>query len=233
MPKYMIHTFPGRLWYVNDFLIPSMKEQGIPEEEIYVYNDDLEDGNLLASIKSLNLCSERFGEEIIWHLQDDVVICSDFRIRAEMMREKMHRANIIAAAGITVLDNDLEKQGEVSVRDLWLSFPCICINSRILGRYKSWVNEMKKTSVLVQDAIRTKKNDDGVFRMYLKHCYSYAKCYNMVPNIVDHIDYLIGGSEVNKIREGIYRAKFFEDQKVVDKLKQDLENYGRYNKKVV
>ena len=222
--KYMVHTCPNRLWYVEEFMIPSMLKQGIAKDEIYVYNDDLEDGNLLSSIKSFNLCSERFGEEIIWHLQDDVVICSDFRIRAEMMREKMHRANIIVTAGITVLDDGLEKQGEVFPKDLWLSFPCICINSRILRKYKSWVNEIKKTSALVQDAIRTKKNDDGVFRMYLKHCYSYAKCYNMVPNLVDHIDWLLGGSEVNKERKGIYRAKYFEDQYLVDELKEQLKS---------
>ena len=29
MAKYLIHAYPNRLWYVKDFLIPSMVKQGI------------------------------------------------------------------------------------------------------------------------------------------------------------------------------------------------------------
>ena len=29
MAKYLIHTYPKRIWYVNGYLIPSMIKQGI------------------------------------------------------------------------------------------------------------------------------------------------------------------------------------------------------------
>ena len=33
--KYMIHTCEARLWYVEEYLIPSMLKQGIKEDDIY------------------------------------------------------------------------------------------------------------------------------------------------------------------------------------------------------
>ena len=36
MAKYLIHASPGRMWYVTDYLIPSMVEQGIDRDNIVV-----------------------------------------------------------------------------------------------------------------------------------------------------------------------------------------------------
>ena len=47
---YMIHACPQRMWYVEGFLIPSMKAQGISEEEITVWNDTEGKGNLFSSM---------------------------------------------------------------------------------------------------------------------------------------------------------------------------------------
>ena len=47
-PKYMIHACPQRMWYVTEFLVPSMLEQGIPEADITIWNDTEKRGNLAA-----------------------------------------------------------------------------------------------------------------------------------------------------------------------------------------
>ena len=52
--KYMIHSCDKRLWYVNEYLIPSMKEQGIKNEDIIIWNDDKHHGNLGSYIDSYN-----------------------------------------------------------------------------------------------------------------------------------------------------------------------------------
>jgi len=37
--KYMIHSCNSRLWYVEQYLIPSMIKQNIPREDIILFND--------------------------------------------------------------------------------------------------------------------------------------------------------------------------------------------------
>ena len=76
--KYMIHACPKRMWYVGDYLIPSMLAQGIDKGNIIVWNDIDGVGNLASCLASFASCQEE-GET--WHLQDDVVICHDFAER--------------------------------------------------------------------------------------------------------------------------------------------------------
>ncbi len=42
----MIHACPAREWYVTDFLVPSLIDQGISENEISVWVDRDGRGNL-------------------------------------------------------------------------------------------------------------------------------------------------------------------------------------------
>ena len=76
MSKYMIHTCPKRKWYVDEFLVPSMIEQGIDSQDITVYNDENEDGHLMAFMNSW----KQLKEGGTWHLQDDIIthVCVTF-----------------------------------------------------------------------------------------------------------------------------------------------------------
>jgi len=38
--KYMIHACPERIWYVNNYLVPELLNQGITTQDIIVWNDD-------------------------------------------------------------------------------------------------------------------------------------------------------------------------------------------------
>ena len=48
--KYMIHCCPKRMWYVEEYLIPSMLRQGIDRDSIIIWND-----NKGGEIKSLGI----------------------------------------------------------------------------------------------------------------------------------------------------------------------------------
>ena len=44
--KIIIHACEKRMWYVNNFIIPQLNEQGIKNKDILVWNDKLEVGCL-------------------------------------------------------------------------------------------------------------------------------------------------------------------------------------------
>ena len=56
--RYMIHACPQRMWYVNDYLLPSLKAQGIPEEEIAIWNDTEGKGTLFSCLESFKACGK-------------------------------------------------------------------------------------------------------------------------------------------------------------------------------
>ena len=51
MAKYLIHACPKRMWYVQEYLVPSLLKQGIYESDISVYNDIDGLGNLKACMR--------------------------------------------------------------------------------------------------------------------------------------------------------------------------------------
>ena len=68
----MIHATPERMWYVENFLQPSLREQGI---EPILWNDKDHVGNLTAFLDSLSYCVDTMqSDDRVWHLQDDVII---------------------------------------------------------------------------------------------------------------------------------------------------------------
>lgn len=68
MAKYMIHAVPQRMWYVKDYLIPSMVEQGINKKDITVYVDKKKEGNLQSFLKSFAQAGA-WENEGTWHMQ--------------------------------------------------------------------------------------------------------------------------------------------------------------------
>ena len=71
--RILIHAVPERMWYVNEFLVPSLEAQGA--DNIEIWNDTEHQGNLAACMESF---ATRKGDGGTWHLQDDVLICRNF-----------------------------------------------------------------------------------------------------------------------------------------------------------
>ena len=86
----------------------------------------------------------------------------------------------------------------------------------------NWYNNEVVPENLYEDLRAEGKNDDALFKRFILDKYPSVHCLNFIPNIVDHVDYLLGGSVINKQREGTRRAYWFEEPKVVKDLEESL-----------
>lgn len=226
--KYFIHAVPERLWYLNKFLIPRMLEQGIKIEELEMYIDNGHDGNLVSCLNSLSMMSNDDGGT--WHLQDDIMISHDF---ADVTHNVMK--DTIMCGMCMDIDEEQEKPGgKVDTKNMWYSFQCIYIPNKIALHFVHWFN-----TVAIEDKkytlwISKNKYDDSFFREFMLSCYPNYNIMNIMPNIVNHIDYMLDGSLINKDLEDVKdinrQAKYFEDRDSQDKLEYEVRNFKLINK---
>lgn len=212
----MIHATKSRLWYVNEYLIPSMYEQGIDKENIIIVCDSKRIGNLKAWNKSLELINDD-----TWHLQDDVLLSKYFKRKTEVLG----RLNLVVCgfchyefnSGSTLCTEF------TNPKFMFMSFPCIFIPKEISDKYLKWYYS-KETQEKYNDLIRTNKNDDLIFFKFLNDYLKPKEIYNCKPCLVDHIDYLIGGSTINKLRvENKTTAYFWNEIELNKDLERRLE----------
>lgn len=203
-PRYLIHACENRMWYVEDYLIPSMYEQGI--EEVDVWIDYNRDGNLKACLDSFSDCGNYPGGT--WHLQDDVIISRDFA-----QRTKRYQDGVVCG---------FYHEGFQSIDELWYSFPCIYIPNKMAVEFVEWFRKPEQQKRFEQWIFRN-SGDDDVFNIFC-HDMGYGQT-KLNPCLVDHVDYLLGGSIVNRRRaQKITRAAFWKDEDLVEKLKVKLAN---------
>ena len=50
---------------------------------------------------------------------------------------------------------------------------------------------------------------------------------NLKPNLVDHVDHLIGGSSLQQWRDYLARAEYFDDREVIEELKEAISRRNR------
>ena len=213
--KYMIHACQPRLWYVTEYLVPSMKAQGI--EEIEIWLDKEGKGNLISCMDAFRSCS---GSGT-WHLQDDIVICSDF---AERTRE--HDDGIVCGYAYPKDVNRLgPRLGYVGPDSMWWSFPCIRIPDEIAFECSVWFYNWAFRRPEYIEYVKTGKFDDYFFLEFLKLRHPDIQILNLAPNLVDHIDYLIGGSEISK-EKGLRQSRtaFWKEPWIVEELEKKLNN---------
>ena len=219
MAKYLIHACPKRMWYVQEYLVPSLLKQGIYESDISVYNDIDGLGNLKACMKAFSMCE---GDGGTWHLQDDVIICKDFKARTE---EYDH--GLVCGFSSLFYDGDIEvKKGAVSRENMWFSFPCIRIPDEYARACAKWVTEHIIGNPVYEKFWKNGVNDDWAFRTWLKEFHPDAEAINTVPCLVDHIDYLIGGGTGVRPRKRPVRAQYWVDDDLVERLEESI-NGGR------
>lgn len=203
-PRYLIHACESRMWYVEDYLIPSMYEQGI--EEVDVWIDYNRDGNLKACLDSFSDCGNYPGGT--WHLQDDVIICRDFA-----QRTKRYQDGVVCG---------FYHDGFQSIDELWYSFPCIYIPNKMAVEFVEWFKKPEQQERFKQWIFK-QSGDDDLFNIFC-HDMGYGQT-KLNPCLVDHIDYLLGGSIVNRRRaRKIIRATFWKDKDLVENLKVKLAN---------
>ena len=211
MSKYIIHACPQRMWYVEEYLIPSMKAQGI--DNVLVECDYKQTGNLISCMNIFSHMGEPGGS---WHLQDDVIICRDFKKRTE------DPTNDIVCGFVIKKDENIDHVGYVSPQNMWWSFPCIHIPNMIARDCANWFEHARYRSNYSW-MVMSKKNDDSLFKEFLIKEYPDYNVLNLRPNLVDHVDYLLGGTVINKQRKNKNtRSAWFEDTDLVDELEKKI-----------
>lgn len=223
MAKYLIHCCPQREWYVNEYLVPSMLQQGILRDDIMVYNDTFGNGNLKAFIDSCEAALKRWGEEEgIWHLQDDVLICRDFK-----KQTNKYSKGLICAFTCNYDYTPEPGTHKLSERNMWFSFPCIRIPTMIMHDFVKWSKKNLWNNPYFREWVIRKRGDDFVFREFMYYYYPNYKNTNIAPNLVEHVDYLLGGTTVNKWRENSasrrsVRSAYWVDEPLVEELARKL-----------
>lgn len=227
MSKYLIHSCPKRQWYVEGYLIPSMLEQGIRAEDIMVYQDKERKGNLKGYLDSCQKLLDVVGEEGgTWHMQDDVLICSDFRKRTEILDAQKG-----VVCGFTSCYDGSPRQGTQPIQNMWWSFPCMRIPNSYLRDFLQWVEVWVWRDNQYAACTKANKGDDYIFKVWAINYRKNDPMYGCVPTLVEHVDYLIGGSEVNKQRDEnksfSARSKEWQEEHLVKRLEERLRADGR------
>ena len=211
----MIHACPAREWYVNEYLVPSIVDQGISRDEITIWMDRDGVGNLAACLESFAQCSKHDGET--WHLQDDVIVCRDFadRIRAApdglalgFCVDKYERGHIV--------------EGPTMAHYMWQSsFPCLKIPNILAGEFVNWLVSAQNRPE-INKLVQTGKKDDTLFWIFMQENHKDMRVTNISPHLVDHVDWLIGGSTINQWREDIVRSCRWNDENLITELSDKL-----------
>ena len=219
--KYMIHTCNDRERYVREYLVPSLIEQGIDEHDIVIWLDIECVGNLRSFVGSCKWIGDNYASnESTWHLQDDVVISSCFAEKAQK-----HYSGYAVGFCNDLFDGERTNVlGKTATVYMWFSFQCILIPNRIAGEFAKWFDEVCVPQNMFPEFVSTGKCDDSLFRQYTLIFETDMPAENIYPNIVDHIDYLIGGSVINQQRKGDQRISYWRDD-ALDEAVKKLEQY--------
>jgi len=166
----------------------------------------------------------RRGEDT-WHLQDDILLCRDFVRRAE----ELEAIPGILCGFVSELGGpDCNLRGRVYIPDMWYSFPCIRIPDALArGCAKwflsgAWKQEADPAAFAMEAAGR---GDDWFFREYMELRHGGETVLNLVPCLVEHVDWLLGGSVVSRWRGHPTRAVYWEDEERVEELKRQGRSY--------
>ena len=210
--KVMIHACPIRMWYVEGFLVPELERQGA--DSIEVFCDEKGLGNLRACMAAFASCS---GDGGTWHIQDDVLLCRDF-----VERCRQHDNGVVYGFANESFTDDVHQAGVVSVEDAWHSFQCVRIPDSYARECAEWLDGPGKTHTLYHLWISSGKMDDSVFRNFLIDRHGRETVENLAPNLVEHVDWIVGGSVLHPWRGHLARAYWWDDEELVEELRKDV-----------
>lgn len=218
--KVLIHACPARMWYVEDFLYPSLRDQGLPAEDIEIWNDTEGKGNLKSCMESFAARPEGDGDT--WHLQDDVIVCRDFVKRAELVAP-----GVAYGFCCEKFTDDIGQRGRVHQPDMWHSFQCVRIPDAYARECAAWFFDDARHRFLYKDYVATGKMDDFFFWAFMEDRHPRDLVTNVAPNLVNHVDWMIGGSVLGSWRGYIASSDLWEDDELLEDLKNRIKARGQ------
>ena len=219
--KYLIHACPSRMWYVQDYLLPQLTEQGADSDEVAIWNDAEGRGNLFSFVESCRYLGSLGGG--VWHLQDDVVLSRDFVARTRTL-EDLNPHEVQCGFCFPVgSDPGINCRGRTPVKFLWYSFQCIYIPNSLAGEFARWFLDEAQYWGKYREKVAERKHDDWFFREFLLDKHPHDHVEHIVPNLVDHVDYLIGGTTLTPLRaRKVNHGVYWEEPEIVEYLRQRL-----------
>lgn len=108
----------------------------------------------------------------------------------------------------------------------WRSFPCIYIPNKYAAEFVDWYNEYVVTGKKFQKEYQGGNDDDTLFLGCMAQLHPAIRTINITPCLVDHIDYLIGGSVLFNRKNEIHRACYLheKDKQLVIELEKKLKS---------
>lgn len=192
----LIHASNTRMHYIYGFLIPRLLST-----KLRVYIDREEAGNIEAYIRSYKKLPE---DGDTWHLEDDVLPDKRFLQWAEELKDFK---GIVCGFGTSPAS--------------FYSFPCIRIPNAYIKDFLEWLTHNNDECIKARMEIG--KGIDFIFHKYWLSHQIPIKYHN--PCIVEHVDYLLGGSLIN-MRDKPLKAYRFDDTESMADLKRWLERRG-------
>lgn len=218
--KIIVHASNKRMWYVQGYLVPSLLSQGFTIEEIKIWLDKERKGNLRAFVECMQWIGQNLDEAAsAWHIQDDVIISKNFKKETE----KDYGGRLVCGFCCVNWDRDnYNKIGEQPTENLWFSFPCICIPNKYALEFVQWFHQTGSRIERFKNLLDHNKGDDSFFREFIAYKHHREYGFNLKPNIVQHIDYLIGGSIVNSDRRTVVKSFYWEQDELIRGLEKKL-----------
>lgn len=216
----MIHACPKRMWYVDEFLVPSLREQGV--DDIIIACDWEGKGNLMACMERFERAAGLPGDT--WHLQDDVLISREFAERAEEFPD-----GEVACGFCHTLFEPFNRPmaGYVPAVFMFNSFPCIKIPNMVAREFVEWFWNDARHRPNYADWVKSGIHDDGFWHDFYVEKHGDAFVWNIAPALVEHVDWLIGGSVANDWRGYICRASYWEEEDLLTELSEKLARRKR------
>lgn len=213
--RFLIHAIPEREENVAK-IMASHALSCCKDIELCIYTDDEHEGNLPAYLKSITFMMEAndiSDQELVWHLQDDVLLLPNFWERCKAYGKTYEKdmyeiPEYDIFCGFTSSADYIPDRGwkaaaiGVLPEAMFYSFPCIGIPLWVSIEFAKWVRDESVHTAQELNWIWNKKYDDSLFQNYI--CSRWDKeldgklCIHNLPKcLVDHRDDLCGGSVVN------------------------------------
>lgn len=210
------------MWYVNGYLAPELKRQGA-DVDIYCDTDKL--GNLRACMTAF---ANVKGDGHTWHVQDDILPARDFVKRCEALEDM---EGPIYGFCCRNFGDRLDAYGEVYIPDAWNSFQCVRIPNEYARECAAWVKSGafwgESDSPELPILYHLGNGDDTFFHKFMEARHGMETAYNVKPNLVEHIDWLIGGSSLQTWRDFLAKAEYWEDPALVTEVNTIIQKIKR------
>ena len=213
--RIMIHAVPRRMRYVTEYLVPALEEQGAGDVRIWL--DSAGRGNLRSCVESFASLRQDGGT---WHLQDDVLPCRDFVRRA---RELEVLDGLVYGFCSVHNGDDPGQRGAVYMPDAWHGFPCVRIPNLWAREFAEWIATEAAQRPDLMGYVRMNRCDDYLFTIFCQEKHGTETAVNAWPCLVEHVDWLIGGSILNEWRGFFCRAESFADPDLVEELAEEMK----------